>query len=540
MRCALVCVLFAGISAHAAEYTYVHAEDRAHVLCGTAAESWRDPSFDDSSWPERELDTDGGMAGCQGTMFVRIPFDVGAELPHLATLSLRIRYSHGFAAYLNGVEIARRRIDANASQASLANDVHGPEADRLFIPVRPGLLRQKGNLIAVEVHPRTLGREPFADLELVGADGVRIVRGPYLVRLSEREVTIAFDTDLPAFGEVRWGPTDAYGRAASDAPAQTHHALKLTGLKPGTTTHYRVLVRPQPGLLAQAEGLPAQVPVDSGDAIFHTPPEVGKPLRFVVYGDVRSGHEVHAAINQKILEEDPDLALMTGDLVDRGSDEGDWERFFEVAGPLLRQVAIFPTLGNHDYARLGHGFSVFQSLFRWPLRAGEDDAGWYSFDAAGVHFVAVDSNQYHSPRQLTWLDRDLAEAHRKRARAIFVYSHEPPYSTAMHGDNSTAIHDYVPLLERHKVSMYFGGHDHDYERGRVGTLDYVVTGGGGAELRNPRCGIPGKKACPPHVLAFYNEHHYVTVEVLPAFFRVCPKRPDGSALEPCTEYPLKR
>lgn len=535
------CVLLLGAAASATEYSYVRAEDHARTVCGAAPDGWREAGFDDKSWQERDLGVDGGFAGCAGTLFIRHAFDVGPEQARLATVTLRIRYSHGFAAYLNGVEIARRRLDAGAGPTAVANDYHGPEADRLFIPVKPGLLKRSGNLLAVEVHPRTAGKEPFADVELVGADGIRIVRGPYLLRLSEREVTVAFDTDLPSFGEVRWGTTDAYGRSVSDAPAQTHHALKLAGLKPGTTLHYRVLVRPQPGLLAQADGIPLQTPVDSGDAVFHTPPPAGKPLRFVVYGDVRSpGHDVHALIDQRILDEDPDLALVTGDLVDRGSDEGDWERFFEIAAAMLRQVAIFPTPGNHDYAKLGHGYPVFHSLFRWPLRAGDDEAGWYSFDESGVHFVAVDSNQYRSPRQIAWLDRDLAEAERKHARAIFVYSHEPAYSSQMHGNNEVAIRDYWPLMEKHHVSMYFGGHDHDYERGRVGTLDYVVTGGGGAELRAARCGAESKKPCPPYVQALYNEHHYVAVEVMPTFFRVCPKRPDGSALEPCTEYPLKR
>jgi len=241
-----------------------------------------------------------------------------------------------------------------------------------------------------------------------------------------------------------------------------------------------------------------------------------------------------------MVEEDPDLAIVTGDLVDAGSDEGDWERFFEIAAQFLRQVAIFPSPGNHEYARLGRGQARFRALFREPLRAGEDDAGYYSFDAAGVHFVALDSNSYRSPKQLAWFDADLQKARKRGARALYVFSHEPPYSTGLHGDNQIMIHDYVPIMEKYKVAMYFGGHDHQYERGKRGALDYVVTGGGGAELRTARCGIPGKKRCPPHVLGFANEHHYVVVEVMPSFFRVCPKRLDGTALEACSELPLKR
>ena len=82
------------------------------------------------------------------------------------------------------------------------------------------------------------------------------------------------------------------------------------------------------------------------------------------------------------------------------------------------------------------------------------------------------------------------------------------------------------------------GHDHDYERGRIGGLHYLVSGGGGAELRAPTCGTLGLPACPPSVSSFVNEHHYVSIEVLPTLFRICPKRPDGSALVACVDLPI--
>ncbi len=542
-------LLVLGGSAQAAEYGYLHAGEGGKLACAAAPAGWQKRDFDDASWPTREVPPpvpDGGApadagadSGCAGTMFLRFRFDVGPELAKLATATLRIRYSHGFAAYLNGNEIARRRLDPGAPAAAVANDYHGLEAERVFVPLKPGALRATGNVLAVEVHPRTAGKAPFADVELVGADGARIVRGPYLQRLSETEVTVIFDTDLPTLGEARWGADERYGAILTDAPPQRHHTLRLTGLKPGAQYHYRVTVRATPATAAQIDGPPILDAVDAGDATFHTAPEAGKPLRFVVYGDVRSGHDIHTLLNQQLIAEDPDLAILTGDLVDRGSDEGDWEKFFEVAAQLLRGLAIFPAAGNHEYARLGRGTVNFLSFFRWPLRAGEEDAGYYSFDAAGVHFVALDSNQYRSPRQLTWLDHDLAEAEKRGARALFVYAHEPPYSTGLHGDNQVCIHDYVPIMERHHVTMFFGGHDHHYERGHVGALDYVVTGGGGAELRTARCGVPGKRPCPPHVQAFFNEHNYVLVEVLPSLMRVCAKRPDGTPLERCVEYPLK-
>jgi hypothetical protein len=128
----------------------------------------------------------------------------------------------------------------------------------------------------------------------------------------------------------------------------------------------------------------------------------------------------------------------------------------------------------------------------------------------------------------------------RRPRAIFAVAHHGPWSSAMHGDNPLAIRDYVPLLERAHVTMVLSGHDHDYERGRVGGLDYLVSGGGGAELRAPRCGAPGRRRCPPRVQAFVNEHHYVTLEVLHDRVTVCPKRPDGTPLDPCATVPLRK
>jgi hypothetical protein len=553
----------------AAEVELVRATDGGRASCGLPP-GWQRPELDDSAWIARQpappplpvapsASPDGGalpdggepptpaatappptffrsgaLPECPGTIAIRWRFDVSPDVAaQLATLTLRIRYLHGFAAYLNGVEVARRRLDPSADANAVATEAHGPEAERVFIPVRPGLLRRGANLLAIEVHHRAVGRPPLTEVELTGADGPRIVRGPYLVRLSEREVTVVFDTDLPTVGEVRWGPAGdaAATRTASDAPAQTHHALRLAPLDPGQTYRYAVSAR---------GGTPA-VTVEAGEASFHTPPPAGQPLRFLVYGDVRSGHDVHALLNRRIADEDPDLAIVTGDLVDRGSDEGDWERFFEVAGSLLRSLAIFPVPGNHDAARLGRGLERFLALFRWPFRPGEEEGAYYSFDAAGVHFVALDSNAYRSPRQLAWFERDLQAARKRGARAIFVYAHEPAWSQGLHGDNQIAIRDYVPIMERYGVSMFFGGHDHHYERGRVGQLDYLVTGGGGAELRWARCavGVPGKRPCPPHVAAFANEHHYVVVEVVPPLFRVCPKRIDGTPIEACAQLKLR-
>src|SRR3954462_7354317 len=106
--------------AGAKEYVYVRASDAPRGVCGSAASGWMQPGFDDSDWGSRTSVPDGG-SGCAGTLFARWRFDLGPEASKLATVTLRIRYTHGFAAYLNGAEIARRRLEPNADSAAVAN-----------------------------------------------------------------------------------------------------------------------------------------------------------------------------------------------------------------------------------------------------------------------------------------------------------------------------------------------------------------------------------------------------------------------------------
>jgi hypothetical protein len=121
------------------------------------------------------------------------------------------------------------------------------------------------------------------------------------------------------------------------------------------------------------------------------------------------------------------------------------------------------------------------------------------------------------------------------------------------------IRDYAPLLAAGHTDVLFCGHDHIYERG-VGTtpkgkLVYVVTGGGGAPLYNPRCqptadgepigppvgDVPGPlPPCPPFVKVLTKTYHYLLVTVAADGIQLCPKRPDGTEVEACVRLPPHR
>jgi hypothetical protein len=245
-----------------------------------------------------------------------------------------------------------------------------------------------------------------------------------------------------------------------------------------------------------------------------------------------------------LVREAPAVVFNTGDLTDEGSQESNWQRYFDITAPLGAIAPVVPALGNHDAARGGVGATIAWSLFRAPAVG---PPGWTSLDLGGVHFVVLDTNAMRDGRQRAWLADDLARARRQRPRAIFAICHEGPWSHALHAGESRMVHEYAPLLVDGQVDLLFSGHDHIYERGvgttRAGKLPYIVAGGGGAPLYNPTCAaatgpppgdVPGPlPPCPPSVVALTKAYHYVLVEVTNDAISICPRRPDGSPVEPC-------
>jgi len=221
----------------------------------------------------------------------------------------------------------------------------------------------------------------------------------------------------------------------------------------------------------------------------------------------------------------------------RGTDEGDWQRYFSIAAPLLARVPVYPVLGNHDLGEANQ--RRFEDIFALTARPADTPAGssWWSFDVAGVHVVILDSNAFDDPRQLAWMDADLAQARARGARRLFAAMHHGAWSRGPHGGHETALALYAPLWEKHGVDVVFSGHDHIYQRGQVGRVRYVVSGGGGAPVYPMRCGGRGQRKCAEDGMAYFESaYHYVVVEVYRDFARMCPKRPDGTPLEACVTF----
>ncbi len=293
------------------------------------------------------------------------------------------------------------------------------------------------------------------------AFGQSLTRGPYLQNVTPTSVIIVWVTDTSGNSEVEFGETSSYGSWVSDPASVFQHAVTLTALSPYTLYHYRV----------KTDGT-----VLSTDATFRTAADASRDnFVFVAMGDHRSNPSAHLSVVSRVIAINPDLCVDTGDLVGNGDNASEWDpQFFTPEKELMKSVCLFPSIGNHE----GSGAN-YLAYFYLPTGSGSER--YYSFDYGNAHFVSLDTNISYSAgsAQYTWFVNDL-QSTTKPWR--FVYFHHPPYSSSLHGSNTTVRAQLCPVIEANGVQMVFNGHDHDYERSYVNGVTYIVTGGGGAPL----------------------------------------------------------
>lgn len=282
-----------------------------------------------------------------------------------------------------------------------------------------------------------------------------LAKGPYLQDVTPTRVTVCWQTREPSVGKVMHREPGGTVWQVASTKLRSLHQVRIVGLKPATRYEYRIASdRPLTDWLA-----------------FTTAKRPGQPFRFAVYGDNRMNFPVHQRVCRHMLREHPEFAIHTGDLVDDGRQQEQWDVFFGAARELIAQVPLFVTLGNHE-----HEAPPFFDLFVLP-----GNEVYYSYDYGDVHFVSLQNSGpdiYERDQQLAWLDRDLA-AH-GGARFLVAIMHRPPYTTGWAGMRALDREFIVPILEKHRVSLVLSGHDHGYQRNVVNGMTYVVTAGAGA------------------------------------------------------------
>ena len=291
----------------------------------------------------------------------------------------------------------------------------------------------------------------------------KIILGPFPQHQEQNSIVIIWQTNnITSDNYIRWGLTP-------DCPHTTHtinplltkktaiHMIKINELSPSTKYFYKAV----------------SDSFESGIYTFSTIHEISEPITFVVYGDTRGVWDnwTNASIVATAIENaQPHFVLHTGDIINDGLIEEEWLSFFTNSS-FIHNSTLYPTLGNHEN---------YGELYYKYFNLGGNER-WFSFNNGPVHFIGLDSNYLAPFRfiQNIWLINDLRT---NQQPFTIVFFHHPMYSSGNHGSTTHLQWFWQPLFEFFEVDIVFNGHDHDYERGLVNNVSYIIAGGGGAPL----------------------------------------------------------
>jgi hypothetical protein len=441
------------------------------------------------------------------------------DVASIRSLTAHLLRDDGGIVYLNGTEVLRSHMpDGPVDFLTLASapGVNGAEETTFFTgSINPQVLFNGINLVAVEIHQHLPSSSDLSfDFELVANEDTNppaaaVVRGPYLQNLTPSSLVVRWRTDAPTDSRVRFGlQPNALSWTAGGATPKTEHTVTLTNLAPDTRYYYEI----------GGGG----VFVGGPDYFFVTGPATQRPTRIWVIGDSGSASAgVPAgptAVYQRYREftgnRYTDLWLMLGDNAYYNGTDAEYQvAVFNLYPELLRQTALWSTIGNHEtYSVEPDGLHAYLSIFTLPTagEAGGEPSGnerYYSFNYGNIHIVCLDSEESGrapgSP-MLTWLEEDLAANTNDWTIAMW---HSPPYSKGSHdsdnlfdnfGNMTDMRANIVPILERYGVDLVLCGHSHNYERsflmdGHYGFSDSLTpsmikdSGSGRPEDTGPYC-----------------------------------------------------
>ena len=222
-----------------------------------------------------------------------------------------------------------------------------------------------------------------------------------------------------------------------------------------------------------------------------------KPMRIVAYGDMRfadpaitagTNPRVRKWLAERVAEEKPQLLLLTGDMPFIGSRSNDWYVFqSETASWHAANILTFPAPGNHEM-RNDPAQGIKNYLDNFPAIKRHR---FYSALVGNVEVISLDMNlpNGRSSEQAHWFT-DQLEHLPAQVDFLFILYHLPWMA-----DQQSQVFVDLPskgciqlremlearLTKIHAQVVVFNGHIHNYERFEKKGVEYVITGGGGAE-----------------------------------------------------------
>jgi hypothetical protein len=191
-----------------------------------------------------------------------------------------------------------------------------------------------------------------------------------------------------------------------------------------------------------------------------------------------------------------------------GADDDDWWlTYFQPYRYLLDHLAFYPTAGNHDGAdeEAADDRGQLEDNLHLAARFGPRAVSGRASLGPGLFYrlqvgcllelVCVDTtwgaaegtHWFDEPGHRAWLEATFAGPSTDVAWRV-PFCHHPAWCAGPHHDGQAdQVARLVPLYERGGARLLMHGHEHNFQHGRMGDLDYLVSGAGGKlDTRPPR------------------------------------------------------
>jgi tartrate-resistant acid phosphatase type 5 len=442
------------------------------------------------------------------------------------------------------------------------------------------------------VSPTSPWREPYITLVDVTATAALVAWGVFVLEpergswRARRSGETFGARSQPVGDSAAVEVLDREGRVVARQEADGVNHAWVEGLSPSTTYRYRVIVDGRPWGDGERydwtpSGLVPAVRRPDQRLRTHATPDQPDPVTFLAVGDtgvgIAAGEDGHRQLGvartmQRLAEAyDVRFVVTLGDTIYHGPggptdrsgafDDDWWLTYFQPYRYLIDHLAFYPTAGNHDgadeeeaddRAQLDDNLYL-RERFGPRAEAGRASLGpglFYRLQVGCVlELVCVDTtwgpdegtHWFDQPEHRAWLEATFAAASTDVAWRV-PFCHHPAWSAGPHHvGQPEQVAQLVPLYERGGARLLLHGHEHNFQHGRVGALDYLVSGAGGKlDERRPNAeSVAGTLswAPSPHCLLVHAAPYAVTIVPYgptPPGGRPAPLvrlRPDGTATD---------
>ena len=325
---------------------------------------------------------------------------------------------------------------------------------------------------------------------------IKILYGPYLQNVKETEATFVWEADKPSVGWVELAPNDGthfYGEERPKYFDTTNgvkntsqlHAVKIKGLKPGTTYRYRVYaqeVLSHEGHHVTYGRTTATVVYKKEPLTFTTCDNRKKSTSFIMVNDIHGRKDVITNLLTHAGYKNKDLIIFNGDMVSQLSDkETLFEGFMNESIELFaKEKPMYYARGNHETR--GEFATSFQKYF-----SPKEPYLYFTFRQGPVCFIMLDTGEdkpdsdieysgitdYDSYRtdQVEWLKTLKHNPDFQGATFKVVIAHMPPSQAKniWHGQKEV-LTKFVPVLNELGIDLMLSAHLHVNQYEEAGSL----------------------------------------------------------------------